>query len=204
MAWLRLAFGFATLSLLRRNRVRIDRRDWARIGIVVVAGNAAPALLFAMAEQTIESSVVGMLTAATPLATLVIAVALGNRSLRRVHLVALLIGFVGVFAMSWSNVVGADAGLAGIVYVLIAISGYAITTNLIGPLTERYGPVAVMWRALGLAAVVMTPIGAAGLGDSTFTWTSFGAVAILGIFGTGMARSMYAALISRAVAPMAV
>jgi len=203
IAWLRLAFGAAVLMLLPRRRVAIARHDWKVIVLIGLVGNAGPALLFAMAEQTLESSVVGMLTAATPLATLALAIPLGNRSLRPVHIVGLCLGLVGVIAMSIDNVSGADTGVAGIVYVLTAIVGYAIVSNVIGPLVERYGAVAVVVRAQIIALAVMTPSGYLALSDSTFLWKSFFAVAILGVFGTGIARSLQAALISRAGAPRA-
>lgn len=203
IAWMRLAFGAGVLLLLPRQRVTIERHDWRGIVLVAIVGNAAPALLFALAEQTIESSVAGMLTAATPLATLAIALVLGNRSIRRIHVVGLLLGLVGVVVMSLDNVIGAETGIAGLVYVMIAITGYAITSNVTGPLTQRYGAVAVIVRAQLIGMVVMTPSGIIALGDSRFTWTSFLSIVILGVFGTGMARSLQAALISRSGAPRA-
>jgi len=203
IAWLRLAFGAAVLYVLPRRSATIGPADWWVIILIAVVGNAGPALLFAVAEQTLESSVVGMLTAATPLATLAIALLLGNRSLRPVHAVGLGLGLVGVVAMSVDNVVGAETGAAGIIYVLTAIVGYAIVSNVIGPLVERHGAVAVIVRAQTVALLVMTPAGWLALEESRFTWKSFIAVAILGIFGTGLARAMQAALISRAGAPRA-
>ena len=74
---------------------------------------------------------------------------------------------------------------------------------VIGPLVERYGAVAVIVRAQLIALATITPSGYLALDDSTFLWKSFIAVAILGIFGTGIARSLQAALISRAGAPRA-
>lgn len=203
IAWLRLAFGAAVLILMRRDSVAVAAGDWRVIGLIALVGNAGPALLFALAEQTLESSVVGMMTAATPLATLGIALLLGNRSLRPVHGMGLGLGLIGVLMMSLDNVIGAAAGIAGVIYVVVAIAGYAITSNVIGPVVDRYGAVAVILRAQLIAVALMTPSGLWALKDSRFSWTSFIAVAILGVFGTGMARSMQAALISRAGAPRA-
>ena len=136
IAWLRLFLGWAILNMLRRRSVTVARKDWERIGIIVIVGNAGPPLLFALAEQTLESSVVGMFTAATPLATLLVAFALGNRSIRTVHVIAIGVGFVSVFTMSWANVVGANTGVTGVLFVLVAITGYTITRNVIGPLVD--------------------------------------------------------------------
>lgn len=203
IAWLRLAFGAAVLALYRRDRTVIERADWRPIILIALVGNAGPALLFALAEQTLESSVAGMLTAATPLATLAIALVLGNRSLRPIHSIGLGLGLIGVLVMSLDNALGAKTGAAGIGYVLIAIVGYAITANVIGPLVERYGAVSVILRAQLVAVLMLTPTGYLAIGSSSFSWKSFVAVAILGVFGTGMARSLQAALIARTGAPRA-
>jgi drug/metabolite transporter (DMT)-like permease len=156
-----------------------------------------------MAEQTIESSVAGMLTAATPLVTLAIARLLGNRTLRPIHMVGLLLGLIGVLMMSAESVVDAEAGLSGVVFVIIALLGYAVTANVTGPLAERYGAVALVVRAQAIAIILVTPSGIFALSDSTFSWKSLIAVAILGSFGTGVARALQATLISRSGAPRA-
>jgi drug/metabolite transporter (DMT)-like permease len=203
IAWLRLTIGAVVLLLFPRQRVTVARHHWRGILLIAVAGNAAPALLFAMAEQTIESSVAGMLTAATPLVTLAIARLLGNRTLRPIHMVGLLLGLIGVLMMSAESVVDAEAGLSGVVFVIIALLGYAVTANVTGPLAERYGAVALVVRAQAIAIILVTPSGIFALSDSTFSWKSLIAVAILGSFGTGVARALQATLISRSGAPRA-
>ncbi|NND02530.1 MAG: DMT family transporter [Acidimicrobiia bacterium] len=203
IAWLRLALGAGALALITREHVAIDRRDWGVISLIAVVGNAGPALAFAVAEQTLESSVVGMLTAAVPLATLAVAILLGNRSLRPIHAVGMFLGLIGVVILSVDNVIGAKTGVSGIVYTLLAVFGYALTANVIGPVVERYGAIAVILRAQLIAVLLMTPSGWLALSDSTFSWRSFVAVAILGVLGTGMARSVQAALVARAGAPRA-
>ena len=75
---------------------------------------------------------------------------LGNRTLRPIHMVGLLLGLVGVLMMSAESVVDADAGLSGVLFVIIALLGYAVTASVTGPLAERYGAVAlVVVGALG-------------------------------------------------------
>ncbi len=64
VAWGRLVVAVVALSLIPAARKRIDRSDLPAVTIVAIAGNAGPALLFAYAEQTLESAVAGMLNAA--------------------------------------------------------------------------------------------------------------------------------------------
>jgi drug/metabolite transporter (DMT)-like permease len=198
VAWLRLVFGVAILSVLSRGRrMRIDRSDWPAIAVVGLIGNAGPALLFALAEQRVESAVVGMITGATPIVTLVLAIAIGTRSLRRVHIIGLALGFGGIVLMSAPNLTGEASSVLGMSFVFMAVVAYSINSVVLGPLQQKYGGVTVIKAAQMLGVVAMTPFGIEGLGESSFTWRSFGAVAILGIFGTGIARSMFANLIGR-------
>lgn len=194
VAWGRVALGALVLWMFPAARKTIERRDWGRILIVAVTGNAGPALLFATAEQTVESAVVGLLTAATPLLVLVVAVGLGTRNLRAVHYVGLLIGFGGLVLMATPNLSAIDAPVAGIAMVGLAVSGYAITSNVVVPLQRRYGGTAVIARALAISAVLLLPVAASDLAESTFAWPSVLAVTVLGVVGTGLARMMSANL----------
>ena len=49
--------------------------------------------------------------------------------------------------------------------------------------------------------MVLLPWGIWGLGDSTFRWSSFIALLILGVLGTGLARTIFAILNGRIGAP---
>ena len=155
------------------------------------------ALLFALAEQTLESAVAGMISAATPIATLVIAFAMGNRSLGRGHVIGLLAGFAGVLLMA-SPGIGGDASLKGILYVVLAVCGYGLTSNVIVPLQQRYGGLAVVAHAQAMAVLLLAPFGLVGLRSSEFSWGPVVAVVILGVVGTGVARVLSATLMGRA------
>jgi drug/metabolite transporter (DMT)-like permease len=200
IATVRVALGAASLSALRASRV-IDRGDWVAIAIVGVAGNAGPALLFALAEQSVSSSIVGMLNAAVGLVTLTIAFAMGNRSMTGRHVAGLTVGLVGVGLLVWPTMQGARAGIIGVGWVALALLGYGLTNNVLPPLQQKYGGIAVIARAQTIGTVALLPFGLADLGESSFAWGSVLAVVILGVFGTGVARAMYAAVLGRVGAP---
>ncbi len=201
IATVRVALGAASLSTLRASRVRIERSDWLAVAIVGIAGNAAPALLFALAEQSVSSSVVGMLNAAVGLVTLTIAFGMGNRSMTSRHVAGLTLGLVGVGLLIWPTMQGARAEIVGVGYVALALLGYGITNNLLPPLQQKYGGIAVIARAQIIGTVALLPFGIADLGESSFAWGSVIAVIILGVFGTGVARAMYATVLGRVGAP---
>lgn len=201
IATVRVALGAASLAALRASRVTIHRSDWVAIAIVGIAGNAAPALLFALAEQSVSSSIVGMLNSAVGLVTLTIAFGMGNRSMTSRHVAGLTIGLIGVALLIWPTMQGARAGIIGVGYVALALLGYGLTNNILPPLQQKYGGIAVIARAQMIGTVALLPFGIADLGESSFAWGSVIAVILLGVFGTGVARAMYATVLGRVGAP---
>lgn len=93
---------------------------------------------------------------------------------------------------------GEGASVLGVSFVLAAVVSYSINSIVLGPLQQKYGGMTVIRAAQTIAVLFMTPFGFLALPESSFSWKSFGAVAILGIFSTGLARSMFANLIGRA------
>jgi drug/metabolite transporter (DMT)-like permease len=203
VAWLRLIVAVTVLSALPASRRKVERSDWPAIAIVAVAGNAGPALLFAYAEQTIESSLAGMLNAAVPLATAAIAFTLGVKTLRRVHLAGLALGFAGVVMLSLPSTTGSGSAAVGVVLVLMAVVGYALTTNVLVPLQQKYGGIAVIFRAQLLGVIVVAPFGVYHLSENRLEVGPLIAVLVLGGVGTGVARSVQATMAGRVGGPRA-
>ena len=203
LALLRVLLGALALAAYAPARRHVDLAEWRALGVVGVCGNAAPAIFFAFAEQRVETSVAGMLNAVSPLMVLALAVALTRRAPVRRQLVGLLIGFAGAIMMAIPNVTGADAEPLGVFFVLLAITGYALSNTVIPPLQQAFGGPAVILRAQIIASIVLLPYGLYGLGDSHWRTDSVVALLILGIVGTGAARAMFATLTGRVGAPRA-
>lgn len=95
----RLAMGAAVLfavMLARRDTMPRSPRLWASIVIAALFGNAVPYLLFAVAEQRVNSSTAGIVNATTPLWTVTIALAdRHQKTLTRWHMAGLIVGFAG-------------------------------------------------------------------------------------------------------------
>jgi len=193
----RLVLGAVALAVVPSARRPIARADWPRIAAVAAVGVGMPALFFALAEQWVPSAVAGMLVSATPLATVLIGVALTRAVPSRLHRWGVLVGLGGVAMLSIPDLTGDDASPLGIALVVIAVFGYGFANQLYVPLTQRYGPLPVMLWAQGAAAVVLLPVGVAGLPDSSFAWVPVLSVVALGVLGTGWARVMHLVLIGR-------
>lgn len=193
----RVALGAGVLLLFSQARILPHRKDWTRIVIAGCLGQAAPALLFAMAEQRISSSLTGMLMSAIPMVTAVLAGLVTRQLPSRTRVVGLSIGFIGIGLLSLPALRGEGTEVVGVAMVLLAVLGYSSASMIYAPLQQRYGALAVVMWTLAVAAVVLLPFGIAGLDDSSFELLPVVAVVVLGVVGTGIARSLMVAAIGK-------
>jgi drug/metabolite transporter (DMT)-like permease len=193
----RVLLGMGALALFPASRRRIAPSDRGRVIAIGLVSQAAPALLFALAEERIESAVAGMLVSATPILTALLIAALTRRLPGRLQVIGLALGFSGVVALALPTVTGAGGSALGVFYVAVAISGYAFANVLYPPLQQTYGSLPVIMWALVAASVALLPFGILGLPDSRWEWGPVAAVFVLGVVGTGLARAMHMTLIGR-------
>ncbi len=187
VSWLRIGFGMVVIAAFGGWRGSVDRAAWARIVVLSVVWMAMPLTLFSLAEERVSSSVTGMLNGANPIFTAAVAAVIVGALPPRRQMVGLTVGLLGIVmiaAPTWSE---GSSSASGIVMILGALACYGVALNVAGPVQRRVGSIAVIGRALPLAFVWTAPMGIAGVGESTFAWGSFLAVAVLGAFGTGVA-----------------
>jgi drug/metabolite transporter (DMT)-like permease len=197
VALLRLAFGAATLAVVPAARRRVPGTAWPPIALLGAVWMAVPFVLFAVAQQSIDSSLAGMVNGAAPLFTAIVA-GLATRELpSRRRAAGLVIGLVGVVAISWPSVQHAHATARGVGLVVLATLLYGVAFNLAGPLERRHGALPVIWRAQLVALALVAPFGLAGMSASTFAWSSVLAVAVLGCLGTAVAFVAFTTLVGR-------
>ena len=190
----RLALGAAVLFpvvLARREPVPRSPRIWAYIVIAALFANAAPYLLFAVAEQSVSSSTAGIINATTPLWTM--ALALAVRHQQRVtawQLAGLIVGFGGALLIfsPWHTAAGLVS--AGGAECLAASVSYAISYIYMDRFLVRrgLGPVVLsacqLLAAAGWLAVALAVSGARVPHPGV---ASLAGLAILGVLGTGVA-----------------
>ena len=190
----RLALGAAVLwfiVLARREPVPRGWRLWAHIVVAALFANAAPYLLFAVAEQSVNSSTAGIINATTPLWTVILALAVRHqKAVTSWQAAGLIVGFAGavlIFA-PWSTRTGIAS--AGGLECLAASLSYAISYIYMDRYLARRGISPVTLSACQLlAAAVMLALALAVTGARTphFTAVSIAAIAVLGFIGTGVA-----------------
>ena len=162
VAFGRLAFGFLALTLVpKARRTKIDPVDRPRLVMLGFVWLAVPMMLFPIAEQWVSSAVAGMLNGAVPLVAALIASVLLRRAPGRNQIAGLIVGFLGVLAISLPSMTGGSRTALGASLVLVAIVSYGFAGNFIVPLQQRYGSLPIIWRAQ-MAGLVFTAPYAAG------------------------------------------
>jgi drug/metabolite transporter (DMT)-like permease len=196
VAFGRVAFGALTLSLLPGVRRPVPRSEWPLIVAMAVTWMAIPFTCFAIAQQWIDSSLAGMINAATPLFVALVAAAAVRQLPSRLQAIGLIVGFSGVVAVSLPSI-GEGSSALGIALVLLAALLYGFAFNIAAPLQRRHGALPVIWRAQLVAVVLMLPAAVVGATASSFGWDSLLAVAALGSLGTALAFFWFTTLIGR-------
>lgn len=197
VTWLRLVLGVAVLSLFPAARSGIEREDWAPIAVLSTVWMVVPLTLIPIAEQWVTSSLTGMINGGMPLFAAVIAASLLRRVPGRTQVVGLVVGFVGIVALSIPSG-DARGNAGGIALILVATAAYGVGVNLAVPLQQRYGALPLLLRSLIVALVLTTPLGLASLPSSEWAWPSFWSVVALGVGGTALAYVAMANLVGRA------
>lgn len=195
VTWLRVGFGAAFMALLpQARRTSIPTEDRIRVRSLGALWIALPLTLFPIAQQWIDSAVAGMLNGAMPIFTAVLATILLKTLPGRLQLIGLLIGFAGIIAIALPSAGKGSTAAIGVILVLIATVCYAFAVNIVAPLQQTHGALAVIARAQWVAVLLVTPYGIYGLMNSSFAWPSLFAMLAVGFLGTGLAFVMMAKL----------
>lgn len=196
MAWLLLLpYG------LRRIR-RFDRTTWLFLGISGFIGSTIPSFLFPLAQRGIDSTLAGVLNSLTPLFTLMVGILIFRLRSTWYHFAGVLIGLSGAIGLiSISGGYSFSFNFSYAVYIILATLCYALNANVIKSKLMHLHPVTITSLAFFL---VGPPVLLWLLTATPFlkimqyqpgAWTGFGYVAILGVFGTGLALMAYNKLI---------
>ena len=182
-------------------RKDVDWSKWRFLLLTGLTGNALPALLFAIAQTRLSSSLTGVLNSLTPLFTLVLAIIIFKLPFQRNKGIGVLIGFLGAFLLAWF---GKDSGAASdpwyVIFVVLGGVCYAISSNTVASKLKDSSSMVI-----SAASFMMLLPGAFFLffySDVTHTltthaagWSSFGYITILAIIGTVLASILYYQLV---------
>ena len=197
VTWVRVVLGFVILLSFKVSRRPVERADWWRIAVLGMTWVVIPFTLFPIAQQHIDSALAGMLTALVPIYSTIIAAVMLSKLPESRQTFGIVLGAIGVVGISLPAVQDSGSSAWGVMLVIFATLAYGLSITLAVPLQQRYGAPAAMMRALGVAAVLTMPTGIIGLADSEWQAGPVAAVAVLGVFSTGTAFVLMAALVGR-------
>jgi drug/metabolite transporter (DMT)-like permease len=164
------------------------------VGAVQVAG---PFVLISAGEEEISSSLAGILVAAAPLWTAVLAIWVDPQE--RSHgfrLVGVLVGFSGVGLLLGVDLGGGGSELLGGIAVVTAALGYAVGGFLVKHRLTGMAPVGMSGLVMSASALLLLPAAFATAPDSFPSLGPLAAVVALGVVGTGIAFAIFYWLIS--------
>jgi drug/metabolite transporter (DMT)-like permease len=194
ITFVRLAFGAAVLAAwgyAHGHHLPHNVRLWLHSSAAAIVANVAPYLLFAYAEERVDSSVAGMYMATTPLWTTVLAVLVHQEKRpSRGKVAGLLAGATGTLLIFSPWHTGSQFTSRGAAACLIATLGYAMSYVYIDRfLARRKLSSLSLASSQLLAATAIT----AGLTPVFSRWhppvwrtDAVIALIILGAFGTGV------------------
>jgi drug/metabolite transporter (DMT)-like permease len=160
-----------------------------------------PFYLYPLAEQSVSSSITGMINGSIPITTVLAAAILTRRAPSGKRIFAVIIGFAGIALISFGSVGdGKGATVSGVLFLLTATCCYAFTSILSREMQVKYGTLTVLlWQEL-FALMFSLPLSVpALLSDEThFAWPAFFSLLVLGTVGTGFTYVVYGMLMVRA------
>jgi drug/metabolite transporter (DMT)-like permease len=190
--------GLASLILVPIALLRADLRPvlarWRWVALFAVVEVAVPWVFLASAEQSISSSLAGLLMAGVPLVGAVIAlVTRGTDRLGTTGVAGLLIGLLGV-----SAIVGGDfeaSNAVALAQVAVVVIGYALGPAILARRLAGLSSLGVMAVSLFLCSALYAPLAAAQWPAEAPSANVIISVVVLGVLCTALAFILFAALI---------
>ena len=198
VTFVRIVVGAATLGLFPAARRPIDRVDWPRIAVLSVLWLAFPMTLYPIAQQHISTGLTGMLGASIPVFTAIVSILLHGHVPAPVHSLGIAVGAAGIVLLGLPALGDGRNSTLGVTLIVVACVSYGLAFNVAVPLVQRYGSMAVFWRALLVSAPLTLPYALVGLRGSSFGLSSLAANVTLGAGGTAIAFALLLTLTARA------
>ena len=191
-------FGMVALFFVPGSRQKIDRRHQPRLLVLGLIWMALPFLLFPLAEETVASSIAGMMNGALPVVVAIITALWVRKAPSLQRICAVVVGFIGIFLIAAPSVSdGGSADMKGIVYLTLALLCYAVGLNIARPLQAIYSPATLMLRVVALSTLLSAPLGIVAMRSTTFSLGMIGATVFLGALGSGFAFLLFGTLLKR-------
>lgn len=143
-----------------RKKLPTDWRFYPQLLVLGILNYAIPFALFPYAEQTVASSIVGVINGMTPMTTVIVSQFWpGGEKATWNKVAGVMIGFAGAVILALPSFdQGASAQVLGLLAALAATCCYALTLNYARRFAGKVEPFAVASTSLTGAALVAVPL----------------------------------------------
>jgi len=188
----RILIGALFINIFVRAKENIVKTDNIKIFIISFFWMALPFYMFGIAEQTITSSLAGLINGSTPIFVAFIAVVFYKLKVTKIQLLYIFTGFIGVGLISLSGGINDVSFEIGFLYALIASISYGIAVNMVEPLIQKYDSLIVIKMVIRYAFLIsLIMLGPTASFKLPTVEVSLIPMLILGIGGTGIAFLTY-------------
>ncbi|WP_312472264.1 DMT family transporter [Neobacillus sp.] len=118
-----------------------------------------PFILIAQGQKYVSSSIASMLIAMVPIFTLVFFALFFKKIVRKLEIVSIILGFIGIVTLSWptQGMMNLSGNIFGNVLLILAAMSFAVSLILMEKL-EGGSPVVHMRNVLWIASIVLLPL----------------------------------------------
>ena len=188
----RILIGALFINIFVRAKENIVKTDNIKIFIISFFWMALPFYMFGIAEQTITSSLAGLINGSTPIFVAFIAVVFYKLKVTKIQVLYIFTGFIGVGLISLSGGINDVSFEIGFLYALIASISYGIAINMVEPLIQKYDSLIVIKMVIRYAFIIsLIMLGPTASFKLPTVEVSLIPMLILGIGGTGIAFLTY-------------
>ena len=192
IALYRILIGALFVNIFVRTKEKIDKADHIKFVIVSFFWMALPFYMFGIAEQTITSSLAGLINGSTPIFVAFIAVVFYRLRITNLQIIYIFSGFVGVGLITLSGGINELSFNIGSIFALIASISYGIAVNIVEPLIKKYESYIVLKIVMRYASLLSLILyGFTASFKIPTLEVSLIPMLILGIGGTGIAFLTY-------------
>ncbi len=205
VATLRISISaLSFLPFLLSGWSKVDWSKWKFLLVVGLCGSAIPALMFALAQTQVSSSIAGILNSLTPLFTLVLGVLFFGNPGSWIKFFAVMAGLLGAAILIF---MGKNAGIDGNVwyglFIVVASVCYGFNGNTVATYLRKM-------KSLTISSVAFSMVGWPGmiylllgtdflptLANEPGAWKALGYITTLAVFGTVIATVFFFMLVQR-------
>ena len=192
IALYRILIGTLFVNIFVRTKEKIDKADHIKFVIVSFFWMALPFYMFGIAEQTITSSLAGLINGSTPIFVAFIAVVFYRLRITNLQIIYIFSGFIGVGLITLSGEINELSFNIGAIFALIASISYGIAVNIVEPLIKKYESYIVLKIVMRYASLLSLILyGFSASFKLPTLEVSLIPMLILGIGGTGIAFLTY-------------